>query len=620
MNHHTIRPASLVLYKLDAARVNAIGSRKLDIERRDGETLSVRLKDVTLLHPGPFNSWSQLQPLQGEVQTAWELLAGATTTLPELAELAYERYTPATAWAAWQLVQDGLYFHGTPQEIVVHSVPHVRAEREARAAKEAQEVAWRAFVERVGEGCYLPADEPFLREVEDLAYGRYEQSRVMRDLGRAETPQNAHALLLELGYWSPHVNPYPIRLGQPTASSSAPVASLPEEDRQDLTHLPAFAIDDTASSDPDDAVSLEQTPLGPRLWVHIADVAAVVKPHSPADHEARARGASLYLPEGAVRMLPPQATDRLALGLDTVSPALSLALDFTAEGAIQHLTIVPSHVRVTRLTYEQAEAQFDNGPLAALFALAARLQEKRRQQGAIEIELPEVKIRVVDGKVVIKRLPNLRSRQLVREAMLAAGEAVAQFALNHDIPIPYTAQDTPDTLEDDPGGLAGQFALRRTFKRSQASLTPGPHAGLGLPLYVQATSPLRRYLDLVVHQQLRAFAHGANDPRTLLLDAQEITASVGAAEAVRGDVRYAERLSNEHWTLVYLQQNPKWHGEAVVVEQYGQRSKLLIPDLAYETQMYLRAPAGLNDTVTLSLAEGPDAINLAQRTAHFRQI
>ena len=104
-----------------------------------------------------------------------------------------------------------------------------------------------------------------------------------------------------------------------------------------------------------------------------------------------------------------------------------------------------------------------------------------------------------------------------------------------------------------------------------------------------------------------------------MLSEQEVTASVGVAEAVRGDVRYAERLSNEHWTLVYLQQNPSWRGEAVVVEQYGRRSKLLIPDLAYETQTYLRTPANLNDTVTITLA-APDAINLPQRSAHFREV
>ena len=72
------------------------------------------------------------------------------------------------------------------------------------------------------------------------------------------------------------------------------------EPRRDLTHLPAFAIDDEENQDPDDAVSLD----GERLWVHVADVAALVAPDSEADLEARGRGANLYLPERIVNMLP----------------------------------------------------------------------------------------------------------------------------------------------------------------------------------------------------------------------------------------------------------------------------------------------------------------------------
>lgn len=609
-------PASLVLYKQDAARVIAVGPKKVDIERREGERLSVRHKDVALLHPGPVNGWEQLRAPPGEVKVAWELLAGTTTTLRDLAELAYDAYTPATAWAVWQLVEDGLYFQGTPQEIAARTPQEVQAEQEARAAKAAQEKAWQAFVERVAQGRYAAEDEPYLLEVEALAYGRYEHSQVMRELGRAETPENAHALLLKLGYWSPQVNPYPVRLGLAVTSPEIVLPALREEDREDLTHLEALAVDDEDSNDPDDAISLEQTPLGERLWVHVADVAALIGADDPADVEARGRGASLYLPEGTMRMLPEEATKRLALGLADVSPALSLAIDLSEDGAIRYVTVVPSTVRVTRLTYEQAETQQGDATLAPLFALAARLEARRQQQGAVDIDLPEVKIRVLEGKVVIKPLPNLHSRKLVREAMLLAGEAVAQFAQEQGIAIAYSVQDAPDPLQDAPEGLAGQFALRRTFKRSQASVTPGAHGGLGLPQYVQATSPLRRYLDLVVHQQLRAFINDAP-----LLDEQAITERVGAAEAVRGDARYAERLSNEHWTLVYLLQNPDWRGEGVVVEQYGQRSKVLIPELAYETQIYLRGNVDLNERVMLALAgPGTEAIDLAQRTAQFRQL
>jgi exoribonuclease-2 len=261
-------------------------------------------------------------------------------------------------------------------------------------------------------------------------------------------------------------------------------------------------------------------------------------------------------------------------------------------------------VRVTRLSYATAETQLDDGPLAHLWALLRRRAGRRRSAGAIDIDLPEVKIRVQAGEITIQPLPNLRSRQLVLEAMLAAGEAVARLAVEQAIPIPFTTQEPPAPLEVTPEGAAGEFARRRAFQRSQAGLTTGPHAGLGLPLYAQATSPLRRYLDLVVHQQLRAHLRGQP-----VLDEQAILARIGASEAVRGDVRYTERLANEHWTLLYLQQRPGWQGEAVVVEQYGQRSKLLIPELAYETQAYLRGNVSLNSIVPIRVT----AIDLPRR-------
>ncbi len=338
--------------------------------------------------------------------------------------------------------------------------------------------------------------------------------------------------------------------------------------------------------------------------MHVADVAALVAPDSSADLEARARGASLYLPEGTAPMLPPQATAQLALGLEEISPALSVGFSLDGDGAVAGVEIRPSRVRVTRLSYAAADAQLDDGPLAPFWALLQRRAARRAVAGAIDIELPEVKIRVSDGDIIIRPLPNLRSRQMVLEAMLAAGEAVARYALEQAIPIPFTTQDAPLPLVDAPGGMAGQFALRRSFQRSQAAATPGPHAGLGLPHYVQATSPLRRYLDLVVHQQLRAHLGGRP-----LLDEQALIGRIGAAEAMRGDVRTVERLANEHWTLLYLQRHPEWQGEAVVVEQFGKRSKLLIPELAFETQAYLRGNPPLNTIVRIKAT----AIDLPQR-------
>ena len=605
----SFRQGSLVLYKQGPARVVSVGRKKFTIVLPDGETLRVRPKDITLLHPGPLESLDELRTYEGEMRTAWELLVGGTTTLPELAELAYGGYTPSTAWSAWQWVADGLYFEGIPQNVVARGPQEVAEERADREARAAERRAWEAFLARARAGDFVPEkDERYLTEVEMLARGQTEQSRVLSELGRAETPVNAHAFLLELGYWDHTVVPYPDRLGLDTAAPAMPLPALPSERRVDLTHLTAFAIDDAGSTDPDDAVSLEVTEGRARLWVHVADVAALIPPDSPADLEARARGATLYLPDGKVSMLPPEAAERLGMGLSEISPALSFGLDLDEDGNVMSLEVIPSRVRVTRLTYEEAEKRLDEPPLNDLYRLARDFQARRRRNGAVRIDLPEVQVRVVSGEVVIRPLPPLRSRALVREAMLMAGEATAGFASDHGIPLPYATQVPPDT-DKRPDDLAGMFELRRHMSRSEYSGRPGRHAGLGLDRYVQATSPLRRYLDLVVHQQLRAHLRGED-----LLEPQELMERIGAAEAVAGNVSYAERLAREHWTLVYLLQNPDWRGEALLVERWDRRGKVLIPELGLEPTVHLRGDVSLNTSLTVAVVD----VDLPTLRATFR--
>ncbi len=618
---------SLVLYKTRPARVKQAG-KKLEIELAGSELLSVRPKDVVVLHPGPLNSLSELNNQEGEIRAAWELLAGGVTNLAELAELAHGAYTPATAWAAWSWVADGLYFQGTPDRIVARTAGEVASEEALRQARAIEERAWAEFVAGLARSHMAPDAPRFLREVEDLALGRIERSRVLRELGRPETPESAHALLLKVGYWAPAVNPYPQRLA---VSLSVPDLSLPElppEPRVDLTHLVALAIDDEGNEEPDDALSLD----GGRLWVHVADVSAIVPPGSPADLEARARGSTLYLPDGPVPMLPPAAVARLGLGLNEVSPALSFGLELDGTGELASVEIVPSWVRVTRLTYEEAASRLDQEPLCSLDRLAARYRGRRLALDAVSMALPEVRIWLEGDEVRIRPIPALPSRELVTEAMLMAGEGAARFALERQLPLPFTTQDAPGT-EDRPQDLAGMFALRRSLRASEYSSVPGPHAGLGLPAYAQATSPLRRYLDLVVHQQIRAWLQGeqglpagaegvpagAGDTAckpayASPLSTAEIVERVGATAAAAGSIRSAERLSRLHWTMVYLLQNPGWQGDAILVDRFDVRATAVIPDLALDARLHVPREVPLNSRLRLSLAE----VNLPTLTAHFR--
>jgi exoribonuclease-2 len=591
------------LYKNRPARVERVGD-KLEILIPGGETIKVRPKDVVLLHPGPLLSLGQLQPQTGDLVTAWELLAGQVTTLAEVAELAYGDFNPASAWAAWQLLEDGLYFRGEPDRVTVVSPLEVAEKQATRAAEQAEKQAWAAFLERVRTRQILPEDERYLTQVEALALGRTSRSRVMHALGREETPENAHALLLELGVWDETANPYPLRLGAPVHAPPQVLPDLPPEPRRDLTHLLALAIDDATTETPDDALSLE----GDVLWVHVADPAAVITPDSEIDLEARARGATLHLPENTIPMLPRAATPRLGLGLSDVSPALSFGLHLDTDGRLLDFEIVPSWVRVTRLTYEAAAATITQPPLDRLYAIARQYQDLRRADGAVLLDLPEVAVRVEQGQVVLTPVLSLPSRLLVENAMIMTGEAVARYALVRDIPVPYATQEVGE-LGAAPRTLASMYAQRRLMRRSQHRSVPGPHGALGLSAYTQATSPLRRYLDLVVHQQLRAFLRHER-----LLSTQEIVERVGAVEAVIGSVRAAEQNSNQHWTLVYLKQHPDWRGQGVLVEKRGLSGTLLVPELGMETTVHLAHDLPLDSEVALHVSR----LDLPNLRASFR--
>ncbi|MDR1950470.1 MAG: ribonuclease II, partial [Spirochaetaceae bacterium] len=275
-----IKEKSLVVYKNRPALVTGAGEKlKITLLGENGpgpRDFRVREKDVEPLHPGPVaekaaSGWD-LSPEAGEaVRDAWELLEstpGPGVPLRELAELVYGGFSPQSAWAAYTLLRDGLYFSGTIAAVSPRSPAEVAADEQKRAGKQRDQAEREGFLRALASGTLNlaaggepPLDEAlvrrFLQDVEALAWGKTEKSRTLRDLGKPETPQEAHRLLLDCRAWTPLVNPYPLRFGLNPVSSREIPGNPPEEDRLDLTHLRAYAVDNAYSDDPDDALSLE---------------------------------------------------------------------------------------------------------------------------------------------------------------------------------------------------------------------------------------------------------------------------------------------------------------------------------------------------------------------------
>lgn len=585
------RKGNVALYKKELALVLEAGD-KLDIQREGGASLKVREKDLEPFHEGPVSSFAALERdaaslPEPDLDTAWALLEGREAGMAELSDLALGSSTAASfykmraALASSPLFQEAEGLRWKPLERT-----EIERRRREKEGKEADKARYASQLEALRAGKVPEDGGRILQEIEAMARGESEKSRVLKDLGFQETPEAAHKLLLRLGAWDRTVNPWPARLAPARKAPAMPDAPLARDDRGpggkgsrvDLRGMEAFAIDSPWSNDPDDAVGFQDG----FLWVHVADPASALRPGSPLDAEARFRAATLYLPEGAVRMLPDALLASFGLGLAEESPALSFKIGVAPDGSIGSCEVMPSLTRVTRLTYAEAELRLGESPFKELMDIALANEAKRMRAGSVSIEIPECHLSVADGRVSIEAFERHRSSMLVREAMLLAGEAAARLARGAGMAFPFVTQEPPSESSH-PGGpesLAAQFALRRTMRPRFVSTSPSQHAGLGLALYAQVTSPLRRYTDLLAHYQLRALAMG--EPP---LGEEELVRLIGEAEASLPGIRQAERHSDQHWTIAYLEQEGSREYEGVVVDSQGNKAQVFIPAIGLETRV-----------------------------------
>lgn len=648
-----IKNKSLVIYKNDVALVSGeVSGGKFTVQYRTQAatgtkkavyaTQSVREKDVALLHEGPaaslenvldsaeksappqdeFYNLEQTNPLAIKIKEAHELLISDDETaknpldFTELVSLFSDGDVGADEiYTCFLALKNTIYFQLNPKSLAEGKLiftPRSSEEIES-LVKKAREKDMEAelregFLSRLKQKKLLPEDSRFMGDVEALALGVKDKSRTMQEAGMKETPERAHKLLLDTGIWPITKNPYPLRWGLSTKSATEGLSSPPEEERLKVEGT-AYAIDNAWSADPDDAVAFD----GTYLWVHIADPASTVMPDSTIDKMARERGATLYIPEGAARMLAEDSLADYALGLNEKSRALSFRITLSDDGGVEDCAVFKTEVNVKRLTYEEADTLKDSPELKPLFDIAEKNEGRRKNNGSVLINLPEVHISVDSETKQVSVVPveHPKSSEMIREMMLMAGEGAAKFAFKNRIPFPFVSQDQPSIPDDLPEGLAGQYRLRRCMRRRSVGLTPSMHWGLGLGMYTQVTSPLRRYGDLIAHMQLRAFLDGRP-----LIDKDEMLLRVSAGEESAQATHKAERKSNTHWTLVYLLQNPEWSGEAVCVDKSGKQPQFCIPSLGLEAFLSTKKDVELNGTIKVKVR----SVNLPEQIVEFEEV
>lgn len=427
------------------------------------------------------------------------------------------------------------------------------------------------------------------------------------------TARDAGSLLVELGHFDPHddADLHLQGLLQP-AAMPGPVAELPPllpPNVPDL-ELPLVAIDNDAPHEIDDAVAAEQTPLGIRLWVAIAHPTCWIAPGDAVDVQAAARGATLYHPRYTVGMLPEElARGPASLTPNKRAPALVFAATLGSNGELLDPWVGERWVTLREgWSYRQVDgwlsAAGQGSPgdphqtpptpeqlvHAQLLQRAALLSEKRRiADGAWLLYKPEVDVRAPRHQPVqvIDASQSSIARRIVTEAMVLAGMVAAQYGAQHRLSLPFRHQAPPVQPPLPPGYYtdpAQVYSVLRCMQPALTTLEPKPHRVMAAPSYVQVTSPLRRYTDLLTHWQLSAQLRGRPG-----LSAEDVQARILQADAGQGLRRSVQRRADRYFKLLFLaSQAPGQRWEAQIVRQLSPGALAFVPSLALEIPLRQR--------------------------------
>ena len=507
------------------------------------------------------------------------------------------------------------FFPFTPEQVERTLAQQMEAERRDRFIAQGAEWLKRVTAPKAGPPENLTEEEKrivailrsvYLYEKESPHWGVGKE--MLAKAGIAEVDK-IFSILVRVGIWQENENIDLIRLDIPqdfpdevmagadvliNRWSAASADIVAGNSRRDLRHLPLVTIDGQATLDFDDALSLEREGDGFRLGIHIADVGRFITKESPIDREAFVRCSSIYMPDGKIPMLPAcLAEDLCSLKAGAERPAITTLVHLSPSLGVVSSEIFPSLINVSRqLTYYDVNTLADESPEIALMRdAAASFRRFRMDSGALQISLPEIHVWVGDdGEISVNRV-NRESpgRMLVSELMIMANWLVATFLRQNQLPAIFRSQSDPKErlYSGDQGSLFQNTMQRRLLNRFVLSHQPERHSGLGLDAYVTATSPIRKYCDLVTQRQVRA-AFGMEPAYT----AEEIDRIIQHLEQPMANVSRVQQRRLRYWILKYLEKRVGEKQEAIVLARRRRTFQVVIP--AYMIECELPITSGLD--------------------------
>lgn len=513
----------------------------------------------------------------------------------------------------------------TPQQ--VEQLRHQREQEAIRARRLEEAVGW---IQELAQGrpvspAQWPEAEHCLALLQDYALQRSQDEgeadwvRALLKKAGLGAPDAVHRLLVAAGIWDEDENlallrsDHPIHFPPECLQAAAALPSAGEEAlladprRQDFRHLPILTIDAEDTRDYDDALHAIVVDGRLQVGIHITDVSYHVSPQSPLFAEAQERATSLYFPEGHIPMLP----EALSLSLCSliqgqIRPAFSFLMTIDEQGEILQSRITPSVICVQRqLSYRQADALLDSDPvLKRLDWLRLRLRQKRLDKGALMLSLPDVRFDITDRRAIkVELVPvDTPARNLVSELMIQANAMAAEYLAMREVPGLFRSQPPPRRriLEGACNSQVDIARQRQLLSRGELTVHPKPHSGLALNSYTTVTSPIRRFLDLVMQHQLGHVLAG----KGLLFSAEQCKTFAGILPQKLARAAAITQQRHRYWILRALQAREGERIKATVISSNSRRVSMLLSDCLYDVDLPPNPafPVESGDTVRLRLA------------------
>lgn len=555
------------------------------------------------------------------LQDLWELTheEGCAFSLNDLANIQFSKPDSEQLSGLYRaLERDKLWFVRKGSDYQPRTAEQIQETRQRLQAEEErgrEREYLAAWLKALWNGQPLPADPHFeksqsryLNWIREVALHGSEASRfkdiqsLFKDL-EIGGKDAAFRLMIKAGLWGPdeflqlHRCHPPMDFSLDLAASAADLrerlhSELDNPERLDLTALPAVTIDDPWTSEVDDGLTLERLEDGYRVGIHIADASHFLDPGTPLDEEALERGTTIYLPERKIRMVPDILGDELCSlieGQDRL--AFSFLVEFDQEMQVRSHRFAGTKIRVAqRLNYQEADALLEArqpGDLLTLYEIALAQRSKRQANGAVTLPFPRVNIRVEtpeggEPDISITRDQSEAPAQvLVSEMMILANGLSGAYFAEHSIPALFRSQPEPEKpipadVDTAPENL---HKLRRLMKKGEVGMNPARHSGLGIDAYSQSTSPIRRYVDLIAHRQLKSHLRSGEPFYT----AEQLEPMMMRLERTTHQAEQLERERKQYWTLRYLE-GKRWSElDAVVLANYPDKHWVQLSSILYET-------------------------------------